>query len=163
MPHLHPIVITGPGYRSGLLTSPSTRQPGLAVLTDLTPTIAGWLGRPVPGTAVGARLGAPASPGLAAAITGLAGQDTAAQVYRATMPWFFIMFGLAGGLLFGLIAILGRAGPGGRPPPRPRIAGTTGVFLGSVPAGSFLASLAPWRRHRTRRCCCTGSAWRGRR
>ncbi len=144
VPHLHPIVITGPGYRSGLLTSPLTRQPGLAVLTDLTPTIAGWLGRPVPGTAVGARLGRTGRPGLAAAITGLASQDTAAQVYRATMPWFFIMFGLAGGLLFGLIAILGRAGPGGRPPPRPRIAGTAGVFLGSVPAGSFLASLAPW-------------------
>ena len=70
-PHLHPIVIAGPGYRAGLLTSPSTRQPGLAVLTDLTPTIAGWLGRPVPGTAVGARLGRTARPSLAAAWAGL--------------------------------------------------------------------------------------------
>ena len=137
VPHLHPIVITGPGYRSGLLTSPSTRQPGLAVLTDLTPTIAGWLGRPVPGTAVGARLGRDGRPGLAAAITGLAGQDTAAQVYRATMPWFFTIFGLAGGLLFGLAAVLRGAG-------RRMWARAAGVFLGSVPAGSFLASLAPW-------------------
>ncbi|MFI5068981.1 MAG: hypothetical protein ACHP9Z_34075, partial [Streptosporangiales bacterium] len=140
VPHLHPIVITGPGYRAGLLTSPSTRQPGLAVLTDLTPTVAGWLGRPVPGTAVGARLGRTARPGLAAAIAGLAGQDTAAQVYRVTMPWFFTVFGLAGGLLLGLIAVLRRAGPG-RPPGTARAAG---VFLGSVPAGSFLASLVPW-------------------
>ena len=158
VPHLHPIVITGPGYRAGLLTSPSTRQPGLAVLTDLTPTIAGWLGRPVPGTAVGARLGRTGRPGLAAAIAGLAGQDTAAQVYRATMPWFFIVFGLAGGLLLGLIAILGRAGPGGRPPPRPRIAGTAGVFLGRCRRAASWPAWRPGRWHRTRRWCCTGSA-----
>ena len=137
VPHLHPIVITGPGYRSGLLTSPSTRQPGLAVLTDLTPTIAGWLGASVPGTAVGARLGRTSRPGLAAAIAGLAAQDTAAQVYRATMPWFFTVSGLVGGLLFGMIAVLGGAG-------RRVLARTAGVFLGSVPAGSFLASLVPW-------------------
>ena len=136
--HLHPIVISGPGYQAGLLTSPSTRQPGLAVLTDLTPTIAGWLGQPVPGTAVGARLGRASRPSLAAAIAGLAGQDTAAQVYRATMAWFFTVFGLGGGLLLGLIAVL--------PLSRRRVwARTAGVFLGSVPAGSFLAALAPWQ------------------
>ncbi len=138
VPHLHPIVITGPGYRAGVLTSPSTRQPGLVVLTDLTPTIAGWLGQPVPGTAVGSRIGRTGRPSLAAAIAGLAGQDTAAQVYRATMPWFFTVFGLAGGLLFGLIAMLPRHR-------RRMLARTAGVFLGSVPAGSFLAGLVPWQ------------------
>ena len=135
VPHLHPIVITGPGYQAGLLTSPSTRQPGLAVLTDLTPTIAGWLGRPVPGTAVGARLGRTARPSLAAAIAGLAGQDTAAQVYRVTMPWFFTVFGLAGGLLLGLIAVLRRAGPGATPRNPPACAGPGGWGVPRVGAG----------------------------
>src|SRR6185437_4228765 len=35
-----------PGYSSGLLNAVSTRQPGLVVLTDLTPTVLGWLGAP---------------------------------------------------------------------------------------------------------------------
>ena len=36
---------TGPGTGPGLLDASSTRQPGLVVLTDLTPTVLGWLGR----------------------------------------------------------------------------------------------------------------------
>ncbi len=144
VPHLHPIVITGPGFGPGLLASPSTRQPGLAVLTDLTPTIAGWLGHPVPGTAVGARLHTAGRAGLGAAVTALAGQDTAVQVYRTTMPWFFALVGLAAGVLFGLIAVV----PWGRGAERARrrrvLARTAGVFLGSVPVASFLAGLVPW-------------------
>ena len=43
-PHLQLALVTGPGYRAGLLDAASTRQPGLVVLTDLTPTVLGWLG-----------------------------------------------------------------------------------------------------------------------
>ncbi len=45
-PHLQLALVSGPGYRTGLLDSTSTRQPGLVVLTDLTPTVLGWVGRP---------------------------------------------------------------------------------------------------------------------
>ncbi len=114
------------------------------MLTDLTPTIAGWLGRPVPGTAVGARLGRTGRPSLASAIAGLAGQDTAAQVYRDTMPWFFTVFGLAGGLLLGLIALARRAGPGGRPPGTPRaFAGSEGTRLRRAPPRQQIAPAGP--------------------
>ena len=45
-PHLQLALVSGPGYRAGLLNAASTRQPGLVVLTDLTPTVLGWLGGP---------------------------------------------------------------------------------------------------------------------
>ena len=44
-PHLQLALVDGPGYQAGLLDAASTRQPGLVVLTDLTPTVLGWLGR----------------------------------------------------------------------------------------------------------------------
>ena len=43
-------------YRSGLLTTASTRQPGMVVLTDLTPPVLDWLGTPVPSAVVGSPL-----------------------------------------------------------------------------------------------------------
>src|SRR5262249_37722713 len=52
-PHLRAIVVSGPGYSGGLLTAASTRQPGLVLLTDLTPTMLGWLGTPVPPAVLG--------------------------------------------------------------------------------------------------------------
>src|SRR5215831_7221320 len=55
-PHLRAIVVSGPHYAGGLLTAASTRQPGLVLLTDLTPTMLGWLGTPVPPAVVGSPL-----------------------------------------------------------------------------------------------------------
>ncbi len=48
-PHLQLALVAGPGYQAGLLNASSTRQPGLVVLTDLTPTVLGWLGHPPSG------------------------------------------------------------------------------------------------------------------
>ena len=47
-PHLRSVVVSGPGFADGLLRAASTRRPGIVTLTDLTPTVAGWLGRTVP-------------------------------------------------------------------------------------------------------------------
>ena len=52
-PHLRTIVIGGPGYQRGQLTSAATRQPGVVTITDLTPSIYGWLGRQAPSGLVG--------------------------------------------------------------------------------------------------------------
>src|SRR6201999_2204751 len=54
-PHLQLTLVDGAGYRAGLLNASSTRQPGLVVLTDLTSTVLGWLGRPIPASATGAQ------------------------------------------------------------------------------------------------------------
>ena len=155
-PHLRSIVVSGPGYSRGLLTAASTRQPGLVLLTDLTPTVLGWLGTPVPSAVVGSPLRAvhragPAGPGLAAALRTLAGQDAAAQVYRYTVTPFYQVVGFGYPALFALIALIAWAGTRIRwarePRHRDRIragARAAAAWAASLPAGTFLASLVPW-------------------
>jgi hypothetical protein len=155
-PHLRAIVVSGPGYSRGLLTAASTRQPGLVLLTDLTPTVLGWLGTPVPSAVIGSPLRAvhragPAGPGLAAALRTLAGQDAAAQVYRYTVTPFYQVVGFGYPALFALIALIAWAGTRIRwakePRHRARIraaARAAAAWAAAVPAGTFLASLVPW-------------------
>ena len=143
-PHLRAVVVDGPGYASGLLHTASTRQPGLAQITDITASVLHWRGRPVPAAALGSPLTRGSRASLAAAVGGLIGQDTAAQVYRATFGWFFAIFSVAEAVLFGLIVLLPRGTPEQRRQRRRRAARIAGVLAGSVPAGTFLASLVPW-------------------
>ena len=75
-PHLMTAVVTGPGFAGGLLVSSATRRPGIVTLTDLTPTVAGWLGRQVPAGTVGARIGRADRGDLAATVTSLRARDT---------------------------------------------------------------------------------------
>ncbi len=143
-PHLRLLVVRGPGFRSGLLVSPSTRQRGLVLLLDLPVSVLHWLGRPVPSTAVGQVLHRASRSSLATAVAGLAGQDTAAQVYRSTLAWFFAVLGFGYAGLFTGIAVFpwGRGEARGRR--RRAVARMAGVAAACVPAGSFLASLVPW-------------------
>ena len=156
-PHLRAIVVSGPRYSGGLLTAASTRQPGMVLLTDLTPTVLGWLGTPVPAAVVGSPLRAvhragPAGPvGLAAALRTLAAQDAAAQVYRDTVTPFYQLVGFGYPALFALIALIGWAGTRTRWAKEPRhrarfrdVARAAAAWAASLPAGTFLASLVPW-------------------
>ncbi len=56
---LTPIVISGPGFRGGLLTSPSTRREGLVTICDFAPTVLSLLGIAPPSEMAG-RPAAPA-------------------------------------------------------------------------------------------------------
>ncbi len=155
-PHLRTIVVSGPHYSAGLLTAASTRQPGMVLLTDLTPTVLGWLGTPVPAAVVGSPLRAvhragPTGPGLAAALRTLAGQDAAAQVYRHTVTPFYQLVGFGYPALFALIALIAWAGArigwAGEPRRRARFraaARAAAAWAASLPVGTFLASLVPW-------------------
>ena len=156
-PHLRAIVVSGPRYSGGLLTAASTRQPGMVLLTDLTPTVLGWLGTPVPAAVAGSPLRAvhragPAGPGgLAAALRTLAAQDAAAQVYRDTVTPFYQLVGFGYPALFALIALIAWAGTRTRRAREPRrrarfrdMARAAAAWAASLPAGTFLASLAPW-------------------
>jgi hypothetical protein len=152
-PHLQLALVSGPGYQAGLLDAASTRQPGLVVLTDLTPTVLGWLGVPasgssVAGTALSAVGGAQITRGdrgaLAATVRSLIGRDTAEQVWRSTHSKFFWAFALADIVV---MAGIGLAFWGAVPEARRRRARwwrVAGVFAVSVPAGTFLANLVPW-------------------
>jgi hypothetical protein len=144
--HLLLTLVDGPGYQAGLLEASSTRQPGLVVLTDLTPTVLGWLGRAVPSGVVGAQLTRGERGDLAATIRSLVGRDTAEQVWRSTHDAFFWTYALAAALVF---AVIGLAWWGAAPERRRRRADAwrvAGVFAVSVPAGTFLAGLVPWWR-----------------
>jgi hypothetical protein len=144
--HLLLTLVDGPGYQAGLLEASSTRQPGLVVLTDLTPTVLGWLGRAVPSGVVGAQLTRGERGDLAGTIRSLAGRDTAEQVWRSTHDIFFWTYALTAVLV---MSAIGLAFWGAAPERRRRRAQwwwVAGVFAVSVPAGTFLAGLVPWWR-----------------
>jgi hypothetical protein len=147
-PHLQLALVSGPGYQAGLLDAASTRQPGLVVLTDLTPTVLGWLGQPPSGSVLSSLSGAPITRGdrgaLAATVRSLVGRDTAEQVWRSTHSKFFWAYALADILV---MAAIGLAFWGAAPEARRRRARwwrVAGVFAVSLPVGTFGANLVPW-------------------
>jgi len=149
--HLQLALVSGPGhyYRAGLLNSASTRQPGLVVLTDLTPTVLGWLGGPglastVPAGAVGAQITRGDRGSLSSTVQSLAGRDTAEQVWTSTHDEFFWAYALADAVV---LAAIGLAFWGSAEAKRRRRAQwwrVAGVFAASVPVATFLANLVPW-------------------
>ena len=143
-PHLMTVVVSGPGYADGLLTAASTRRPGIVTLTDLTPTVAGWLGRAVPAGTVGARIGRTSRGDLAGAIGALLDRDTAEQVWLATHGWFFVGYAAADALLFGLPALLFWGPSEQRRRARARCWRVAGALAAAVPLGSYLANTFPW-------------------
>ena len=142
--HLQAIIVSGPGYRSGELASAATRQPGLTVITDLTPTVLGWRGTAVPSTTVGSAIRSGPRGTLAATVRGLVGQDTAAQVYRDTLAPFFLIYGFGEGVLFGLLTLVFWGRGEDRRRRRRAAYRTAGTLVIALPAGTFLASLVPW-------------------
>ncbi len=142
-PHLQLALVAGPGYRAGLLDAASTRQPGLVVLTDLTPTVLGWLGRAPPDT-VGARITRGDRGGLAQTVRSLTGRDTAEQVWRDTHDEFFWAYSLADAAVLAAIGLACWGSAQDRRRRRARWWRVAGVFAAAVPAGTFLADLVPW-------------------
>jgi hypothetical protein len=145
-PHLQLALVDGPGYQAGLLESSSTRQPGLVVITDLTPTVLTWLGQGVPAGLVGAPLTRGPRSGLPATVRALAGRDTAEQVWRSTHDEFFWAYALADTGVLAAIALAWWGAAPERRRQRARWWRVAGVFAISVPAGTFLANLVPWWR-----------------
>ncbi len=148
-PHLQLTLVSGPGYRAGLLDAASTRQPGLVVLTDLTSTVLGWLGRPVsassgPADAAGAQITRADRGSLTSTVRSLTGRDTAEQVWRDTHGEFFWAYALADAAVLAAIGLTAWGAAEDQRRRRARRWRVAGVFAASVPAGTFLANLAPW-------------------
>jgi len=142
-PHLQLALVAGSGYRAGLLDAASTRQPGLVVLTDLTPTVLGWLGR-VPPDTVGARITRADRGDLPQTVRSLTGRDAAEQVWRDTHDEFFWAYSLADAAVLAGIGLACWGTAEERRRRRARWWRVAGVFAAAVPAGTFLANLAPW-------------------
>jgi hypothetical protein len=147
LPHLRSVVVSGPGFGDGLLNAASTRQPGIVTLTDLTPTVASWLGHPVPAGLSGSLLTRGDRGSLAAAVRVLAGRDTAEQVWMSTHGWFFTAYGVTDAVLLIAPAVLFWGSAPERARRRARWWRTAGVFAAAVPVGTFLANLVPWWLH----------------
>jgi hypothetical protein len=145
-PHLQLTLVDGAGYRAGLLEASSTRQPGLVVLTDLTPTVLGWLGRGVPSGVVGAQLTRADRGPLDGTIRSLVARDTAEQVWLATHTRFFWAYALADAAVLAAIGLAFWGATGDKRGRRARWWRVAGVFAASVPVATFLANLMPWSR-----------------
>ena len=146
-PHLRSVVVSGPDFAGGLLRAASTRQPGIVTLTDLTPTVAGWLGHAVPAGLSGSQLTRGDRGSLAAAVRVLVGRDTAEQVWMSTHGWFFSWYVVADVLLLGLPVVVFWGSDPERARRRARCWRAAGVFAAAVPVGTFLAGLVPWWLH----------------
>jgi hypothetical protein len=144
-PHLQLTLVDGTGYQAGLLESASTRQRGLVVLTDLTPTVLGWLGHRPPSGLVGAQLTRGSrAPSLSATVRGLTARDTAEQVWRSTHNEFFWAYALADAAVLAAIGLVFWGATPERRRRRARWWRVAGVFAVCVPVGTFLANLVPW-------------------
>src|SRR5580700_11477402 len=158
-PHLELTLVDGTGYQAGLLESASTRQPGLVVLTDLTPTVLGWLGQRVPSGLVGAQLTRGSrAPSLSATVRGLTARDTAEQVWRSTHNEFFWAYALADAVVLAAIGLVFWGATPERRRRRARWWRVAGVFAVSVPVGTFLANLVPWPQQTHPAACLYGVA-----
>jgi hypothetical protein len=142
-PHLRVLVVSGPGHRGGLLATTSTRQPGMVQITDLTAAILTWRHQALPADLVGSPVtSTPRAASAAAAVRGLTGEDTAAQVYRSTAAWFFAVYAVGDCVIFGAIMLFFWGSS--RRARRRSSARIAGAFTGAVVPGSFLASVVSW-------------------
>ena len=114
------------------------------MLTDLTPTVLGWLGHPVPAGIVGAQLTSGSRGSLASAVRSLAGQDTAEQVWRSTHDEFFWAYALADTVVLAAIGLAFWGAAEDKRRQRARWWRLAGVFAVSVPVSTFLANVVPW-------------------
>lgn len=141
----------GDPFAAGLLTSGSTRQPGVVQVTDVTPTLLGLLRldddapalpgaqiRPVPGAATGS-----------ARVARMLDIQQEARAIPRVAGVFSARLVLAQAALFVAAAVvLVLRGGAGRGPLRPTVRALQvgALALGAAPVSSFLVGLVPWWR-----------------
>jgi hypothetical protein len=152
-PGLRVVLAAGPGYGPGTLSSPSTRQPGLVQLDDVTATILDHAGVAVPGEVSGSplqRLPAPnGSSALAQRRKGvlvdyeLSSRWVQPVVYPFFVTWVALM--LAGLTALAVIWWRRLGSVGFRESMRRWVRKGLVVFA-AVPAATYLANIVPWWR-----------------
>jgi len=144
---------TGPYFGAGTLQSPSTRQPGLAQLSDLTATALDHLGIPRPSRLGGAPLQFVLGDGndqrsADERLTGLLDLDKASYEVHSLVEPFFYGWALLQLVLYLVAALLWRRRWGTAPQRRRLLVFTrrATTVAATVPVSTFLANLLPWWR-----------------
>jgi hypothetical protein len=98
-------VFAGPGLAPGLLSSPTTRTPGLIANVDIAPTLLSWLDVPKPYEMTGQAI--PMAPAAPHSLEALRNMDRIAQVNgRALIPLFIALGAFAAVVAFsGLLLV----------------------------------------------------------
>lgn len=94
----------GPDIRPGLLSSPTTRRPGLVTAPDVAPTILSWLGVPVPPTMTGRPFSSQPFPAPLPALLLFTQRATATYNERPTVLKGYVVLQIAF-ILAGLVAL----------------------------------------------------------
>ncbi|HHW13846.1 MAG TPA: hypothetical protein GXX28_02800 [Firmicutes bacterium] len=94
----------GPEIRPGLLSSPTTRRPGLVTAADVAPTILDWLGVPIPPAMTGRPFGSQPFPGPLPALLLFAQRATATYNERPSVLKGYVILQIAF-ILAGLVTL----------------------------------------------------------
>lgn len=139
------VVAAGPSFGRGLLTSGSTRQPGLVQVQDLSATA---LDRVMASTAQVTGRPLTVEQATAAAsvlVAGRVGFETRAATLRALSPQVTGWLAAAYALWAGVVAVLWRR-RGSRAGALPGWLRAAGVAVAATPVASFVVNLVPWWR-----------------
>ena len=143
---LHVGMASGPGFRgSGWLTSASTGRVPFVQLIDVAPTALNALGATLPPSMNGSpfRVGDD-RPALAPAVAELVRANTAATVHHRSTGFFFWLLVAVGVAVVGLgMLVLERPARATGWPGR-LVLRAAAVVAAALPAGTYLAGLAPW-------------------
>ena len=139
------VVAAGPSFPRGLLSSASTRQPGVVQLQDVTATALDRVGAPVAEVTGRPLTVSEASGSSAALVAGRVGLETRAATLRAVSPqltgWLavgYVLWALA------VAALWWRRGPD--PAAVPTWVRVAGVAVAATPVSTFVVNLVPWWR-----------------
>lgn len=139
-------------HRGGLLTSRSTRRPGLTLLADVSATVLADLDMASPTDFTGQPLASISGSGPS--LQQLQVDDVAATTVDATVPWFFAVLVAVGLLILGGVRWTQRRSNDialDRQQPRPRAAWMRragqmcALVAASVPVSCYLVNLVPWQ------------------
>lgn len=168
LPALRVISIDDGSQPRGVLTSPSTRQPGYSLATDLHATILAELGVSAPSQGNAIR-SVPSQGSLADRVASAVDRERHSLVMRPIVPTFFFIMAALNVALYAAVAIglkrptiarlnawwyrrTGKVPPqaeGAWLPPRTnvlRIMRALALAVAALPAASYLANLVPWWR-----------------
>ncbi|MDH7568451.1 MAG: hypothetical protein QHJ73_02525 [Armatimonadota bacterium] len=131
---LAPVVLAGLGVERGLVYSPSTRTPGLAVNTDIAPTVLAFLGCPIPTQMVGRPLTSRRASRGTDQVLALEARFRRVEDYARPLARWLVW---AQTLLFGVFLLLAWVRPHPHLAPL-RFLRAVGVMIAAMPAAVLL-------------------------